>query len=189
MDVYEAITSRRSVFKFKPALVPNETIVRIFAYGCWAQNHHLTEPWRFTVIGPETKEILAKRYAEIQIAKGRDDADEETKKTLGDSGYAKFQSKPTVIAVSCRQDGDETRNKEDYAAACCAMQNIALAAWAEGVGMQWTTGPITFEEATYQLLDIDSKSESIIGFYYTGYPEAVLPGKRKELGELLKYTE
>lgn len=189
MDVLEAITSRRSVFKFKPEPVPNEAIEAVFAYGRWAQNHHLTEPWRFTVIGPETKEILARRYAEIQVAKGRDDADAETKKMLGDAGYAKFQSKPTVVAVSCRQDGDETRNKEDYAAACCAMQNIALAAWADGIGMQWTTGPITLEEATYKLLDIDPATEYIIGFYYMGYPAEVLPGKRKEIGELLKYTE
>jgi len=39
------------------------------------------------------------------------------------------------------------------------------------------------------LLGIDQETEYIIGFCYTGYPEEVLPGKRKELGEVLRYTE
>jgi len=189
MDALEAITSRRSVFKFKLEPVPNDVIERIFSYGCWAQNHHLTEPWRFVVLGPEMKETLAKRYSEIQRAKAADGADDEAKQALADAGYAKFQSKPTIVAVSCLQNGDETQNREDYAAACCAMQNIALAGWAEGVGMQWTTGPITLEDATYELLGMNKDSEYIIGFMYTGYPEEVKEGRRKALGEVLRYTD
>lgn len=189
MDVLEAIASRRSVFKFKPEPVPHEVIERIFSYGRWAQNHHLTEPWRFVVIGEKTKEILAKRYAEIQRGKAAEGADEAAKQALADAGYKKFHSKPTIVAVSCLQDGDEVRNREDYAAACCAMQNIALAGWAEGVGMQWTTGPITLEDATYDLLGLDKEREYIIGFMYTGYPEEVLEGRRKEIGDVLRYVD
>ena len=189
MDVLEAISSRRSVFKFKTDPVPSDVIERILSYGCWAQNHHLTEPWRFVVVGEETKEILAKRYAEIQKAKAAEGADEETKQKLADAGYQKFHSKPTIVAVSCVQDGDEVKNREDYAATCCAMQNIALAAWAEGVGMQWTTGPVTLEESTYALLGMDKDREYIVGFMYTGYPDEVLVGRRKEVGEVLRYTD
>ena len=189
MDVLEAIETRRSVFKFKPEQVPNETIEKIFAYGRWAQNHHLTEPWRFVVVGPETKEILAKRYAEIQKSKAAEGADESAKQTLAEAGYAKFHSKPTIVAVACRQDGDDVRNKEDYAAACCAMQNIALAGWADGIGMQWTTGPVTLEDETYGLLGLDKDNEYIIGFMYMGYPEQVPEGRRKEIGEVLRYTD
>ena len=81
-----------------------------------------------------------------------------------------------MVAVSCVQDGDEIQNREDYAAACCAMQNVALAAWSEGIGMQWSTGPITLEDETYELLGVDREKEYIIGFFYTGYPEEVLDG-------------
>lgn len=189
MDVLEAISSRRSVFKFKPEPIPNETVEKIFSYGRWAQNHHLTEPWRFVVVGPKTKEILAKRYAEIQRAKAGTGADENAKQALADAGYQKFHSKPTIVAVSCVQDGDEVKNKEDYAAVCCAMQNIALAGWAEGVGMQWTTGPVTLEDATYGLLGMDKDKEYIVGFMYMGYPEEVLEGRRRELTEVLRYTD
>ena len=189
MDVLEAIASRRSVFKFKPEPVPNDVIERVFSYGCWAQNHHLTEPWRFVVVGEETKEILAKRYAEIQKSKAAEGADDDAVQKLADAGYQKFHSKPTIVAVSCVQGADEVRNKEDYAAVCCAMQNIALAAWAEGIGMQWTTGPVTLEASTYALLGMDQDREYIVGFMYTGYPEEVPVGRRKALGEDLRYTD
>lgn len=188
MEVLEAITSRRSVFKFKPEPVPIETIERVCGYGIWAPNHHLTEPWRFIVLGTETKETLAKRYSEIQADKAADQANEAARQALADAGYKKFHSKPTIIAVTCVQDGDETQNREDYAATCCAMQNIALAAWAEGIGMQWSTGPITLEDATYELLGVDREQEYIIGFFYTGYAEEVLEARRKPVGEVFRHT-
>ncbi len=188
MEVLEAITSRRSVFKFKPDPVPIETIQRVFSYGIWAPNHHLTEPWRFIVLGTETKEKLAQRYSEIQRAKAADSADDEARQALADAGYKKFHSKPTIVAVSCNQDGDEVQNREDYAAACCAMQNVALAAWSEGIGMQWSTGPITLEDDTYDLLGVDKDREYIIGFFYTGFPEEVLNAKRKPFDEVFRYT-
>tara|TARA_Y100000588_G_scaffold198643_1_gene212437 strand:- start:8815 stop:9384 length:570 start_codon:yes stop_codon:yes gene_type:complete len=188
MEVLEAITTRRSVFKFKPEPVPIEAIQRVFGYGIWAQNHHLTEPWRFIVLGTETKEALAKRYSEIQEAKAAEGVDDAARQVLADAGYKKFHSKPTIVAVSCVQDGDEIQNREDYAAACCAMQNVALAAWSEGIGMQWSTGPITLEDETYELLGVEREKEYIIGFFYTGYPEEVLEGKRKPFEEVFRYT-
>lgn len=188
MEVLEAITSRRSVFKFKPEPVPNDLIERIFSYGVWAPNHHLTEPWRFIVLGKQTKKTLAKRYSEIQAAKASEGADDAARQVLADAGYKKFHSKPTIVAVSCLQDGDDVQNREDYAAACCAMQNVALAAWAEGIGMQWSTGSISLEDATYELLGVDKDKEYIIGFFYTGYPEEVLDGRRKPLDEVIRFT-
>ena len=85
-------------------------------------------PWRFTVIGEETKLTLADRYREIKIEDTPDHVDAENLAKIGELAYAKFMSKPTIVAVSCLQDGDEQRRREDYAAACCAMQNVQLAA-------------------------------------------------------------
>ena len=189
MDVLEAIHTRRTIFKFKPGGVPKDVIEKIYEAGLWAPNHHLTEPWRFVVLGEETKEILAQRYSEIQEDKAAKGASDEARRILKEAGYAKFMSKPTIIAVACLQDGDEIKNREDYAAACCAMQNVQLAAWAEGVGMQWSTGPITLEENTYKLLGVDTENEYIIGFFYTGYPDEIPEPRRKPLEEVLSWTD
>lgn len=189
MDVMEAIRTRRSIFKFKPEPLSQDVITRIFEAGIWAPNHHMTEPWRFVVLGDETKEILAQRYSEIQAAKAAVGATDDARKALKDAGYAKFMSKPTIIAIVCLQDGDDVKKREDYAAACCAAQNIQLAAWAEGVGMQWSTGPITLEENTYKLLGVDGEKEYVIGFFYSGYPEEVPEPRRKPLSDVLAWTK
>lgn len=189
MDVMEAIRSRRSIFKFKPEPLSKDVIERVFEAGIWAPNHRMTEPWRFVVLGEQTKETLAHRYSEIQEAKAAAGASDDARQALKAAGYAKFMSKPTIVAVACLKDGDEVKQREDYAAACCAAQNIQLAAWAEGVGMQWSTGPITLEENTYKLLGIDFENEYIIGFFYSGYPEEILEPRRKPLAEVLSWTE
>ncbi len=62
MDVKDAILSRRSIFKFKEEPVPNDVIEKIFSYGIWAPNHHVTEPWRFTVIGEKIRQILSDAF-------------------------------------------------------------------------------------------------------------------------------
>ena len=69
MSVMEAIQSRRTIFKFKPDPVPKNILEDLLYAGIWAPNHHLTEPWRFTVIGEEVKLKLAERYGAIQIEK------------------------------------------------------------------------------------------------------------------------
>ena len=188
MDVLEAIRSRRSIFRFKPGPVPRDVIERIFEYGTWAPSHHMTEPWRFTVIGEQAKETLARRYAQMRMAQAPDHVDAENRKKIGEANYGKFMSKPTIVAVSYVQEGDAQQRREDYASACCAVQNVALAAWQEGVGMQWSTGPITREADTYTLLGIDPDREEIIGFFYTGYPAEVPAQKRKPLCEVLRWT-
>ena len=112
MDVKDAILTRRTIFKFKQEPVPNDVIEQVFSFGIWAPNHHVTEPWRFTVIGGETKLILADRYREIKMEDTPDHVDAVNLAKIGELAYEKFMSKPTIIAVSCIQDGDEQRRRE-----------------------------------------------------------------------------
>jgi nitroreductase len=188
MHVHQAIRTRRTIFQFKPEPVPVERLEAVLAYGVWAPNHHLTQPWRFTLLGEETRQTLAQRYGEIQTTKAPPDSDEALRQKLRAAGVAKFLSKPTIVAVSCIQHGDEQERREDYAATCCAMQNIQLAAWADGIGMQWTTGPITRELDTYRLLGIDPEQEYILGFLYVGFPDESPTRDRKPLTEVLRRT-
>ena len=98
-------------------------------------------------------------------------------------------SKPTIVSVSCIQEGNDQRQREDYASVCCSMLNIQLAGWEQGIGMQWSTGGITLEQGTYDLLGIDSENEYIIGFYYMGYPEEIPTPKRKPLPQVLRWVD
>ena len=188
MDVHEAIRTRRSIFQFQAEPVPYEILERLLGFGIWAPNHYLTEPWRFTIVGEAVRQALAERYGELQKTKAPADAGDEIRQRLQASGTVKFLSKPTVVVVSCLQQGDETRRREDYAATCCAVQNIQLAAWAEGVGMQWSTNPLIHDPPAYTLLGIDPEQEAIIAFLYMGYPAEIPTPKRRPLAEVLRRT-
>ena len=50
---------------------------------------------------------------------------------------------PGWVVVTCAVADDELTRLEDYAACCCAIHNFSLYLWATGVGMKWSTGPIT----------------------------------------------
>lgn len=189
MDVLETIRSRRTIFDFQPDPLPRNLLESLLALGIWAPNHHITEPWRFTILGAQTKQTLAEIYAELRLQKKvAHGADDSQIAGLRAKAVAKFLAKPTIIVVSCLQQGDDQRKREDYAATCCAIQNIQLAAWAEGVGIQWSTGPIIADDRTYALLEIDRDEEEIIGLLYMGYPAKTPNTRRKPLQEVLRDT-
>jgi nitroreductase len=68
------------------------------------------------------------------------------------------------------------------------MQNVQLAAWELGVGVQWSTGPITMQKETYELLGADQAREYIIGFFYMGYPREIPSPRRKPLGDVMRWS-
>jgi nitroreductase len=167
MELLEAIYKRRTIKDFKPDPVARETLERALTAGTWAQNHRLTQPWRFIILGPETHKALAEIF--------------------GDSKQ-KILSKPHIVAVTFQLSNDPQQRIEDYAATCCAIQNIQLAAWAEGLGMQWSTSKVSRNSSTSALLKINPAEEEIVGLLYFGYPANIPdPYPRKPLEEVTRH--
>lgn len=154
MDVNQAIRTRRTIAKFRDGAVPAAMLESILAAGIWAPNHHLTEPWQFVILGPETQGKLAILFGELKAAKvPTEDTARYTR--VREEHERKFRAFPTVVAVAVSREGDEIRRREDYAATACAIQNIQLSAWAEGVGVKWSTSGVIRDPITYHLLEID----------------------------------
>lgn len=186
MDLSEAIFSRRTIKDFKSDPVPSVVLDRALTAGLWAQNHRLTEPWRFTILGPETHRALAVDFAESQaaVAIPATDADTARRDKVRADALAKLVSKPCIVAVSQRL-GEAAQRQEDYAAIACAIQNIQLAAWADGLGMQWSSGKIIQRPETYTLLGIAPDEEELVGLLFFGYPASVPAAHpRKALAEV-----
>ena len=179
MDVVEAIRTRRTIAKFHPDPIPADDLTRLLALGVWAPNHHLTEPWRFVILGPQTQQRMAERYAAWRMDKAPP-GDTERRERIREENTRKFMANPTVVAVAVALDGDEQRRREDYAATCCAIQNIQLAAWAEGVGVKWATAGVIRDPLAYELLGLDPARCEIVGLLYVGYP-AEIPVKERKL--------
>jgi nitroreductase len=58
MQLEHAIRTRRTHKAFAPDPLDAATLDELFELARWAPNHHLTNPWRFRVLGPRSRERL-----------------------------------------------------------------------------------------------------------------------------------
>ena len=95
-----------------------------------------------------------------------------------------------MIAVTSKKTKEDAfREKEDYAATVCALHNMVLSLWENGVGSQWSTGSITRDAETYEILSIDSNTEEIIGFVKAGYPVKIREVRKKPVVDIVNYLD
>ena len=181
--VIDTIQTRRTIKEFRSDPIPEETLWRILDAVRWAPNHRLTEPWRLTIIGKESREGLADALA-AQAASGQDLSVVAKAKT---EARRKVMSSPVLLAVTCRLEGNPAQQAEDVAAVCAAIQNLQLAAWSEGIGSHWNTGKVTRLPETAALLGLSERSEQLVGFLYLGYPAQVPePPNRRPIQDFVR---
>lgn len=137
------LRSRRSIFSFEARPVPADLLRAALDVGRFAPNHKLTEPWRFTVVGDETRRLIEPEWSGFAASRLPEDATPARRDEARRTSLEKLRSKPTIVIVSQTVDPDVVRREEDYAAVAVAIQNIQLAAWALGLGCQWSTSPAT----------------------------------------------
>ena len=58
MELEQAVRSRRTHKAYGTEPVAREVLEELFELATWAPNHHLTNPWRFRVLGPASLERL-----------------------------------------------------------------------------------------------------------------------------------
>ena len=125
MDVYTALHSRRTVHDYADTSIEVDVIKRILAAAHMAPNHKMTWPWRFTVVGKDTRAGLLPIAYRLKNA---------TSEKMQARIRAKLLNPAALVVVTQVTVEDDFRRKEDYAATCCAIQNLQLAAYAEGLG-------------------------------------------------------
>ena len=182
-DVQRNLISRRSVFTFRDDPVDQSCLELAFEAARHAPCHRQTHPWRFYVMGTETRAALLPEIDRMLAAKGG-----EPDPQARDKAHDKIMLPPRLIAVtSARSPDDPFRAEEDYAATTCAIHNLVLSLWDQGIGAQWSTGPITRAEAAYHALEIDPEKERLIGFIKVGYAAEVPQRRKKPLEEVRFY--
>lgn len=187
MDVYEAIRTRRNIKLFRPDPVERVVIERIVDAGRWAPNHRLTEPWFFTVLTGRAKAELAELRRRIVTEKNAHLGEEESRRR-GDNAYREMIIPPWIVVVSQRLAEDPETRREDYAAVACAVQNILLAATAEGLGSYWGTGPLTRSPEAKAYLGLP-ENHDIVGIVFLGYPERIPQPSRKPLSAVSRWMD
>ncbi|MFK7844531.1 MAG: nitroreductase [Rhodothermales bacterium] len=174
----QIIVSRRTIHKFLPAVPSKEIFLKSIDVARWAPNHKLTEPWRFYLIGNETKEAIAHLNARIVA--------ERKGPEVAKAKLAQWLAVPSMVVATYKKAGDPCREKEDYASTCCAIHNMSLYLWSEGIGMKWSTSKSTQSPEFLDLLAIDAAREEVVGLLWCGYPADVPEKTRKPVGSIVR---
>ena len=172
MDVEKAIRTRRTHKAFGPRAVEPALLDELFELASWAPNHHLTNPWRFHVLGAGTRARLMALAASEQAG-----------------AALKLQRAPTLVAVAAVQSGDPRQDREDLLATAVAAYLVLLGAHARGLAGYWRTVALLEDPRGRAILGL-AASESPVGLLYLGEPvqEQRVP-ERAARGEIVRYLD
>jgi len=187
MEVKEAIKTRRSVRKYKDKSVPKETILALLKAASLAPSATNRQPWEFVVVhrshldtlDPVLRKAFTERVASVSEGTMRQairdlpiPVDESGDKVKGlGHFYRTFGGAPVAIAVCVPKEEDPWAWKNNISDASAAIENLILAAWDQGLGTCWLTGPLkTRAAAIAALLDI-AEDREIVAIVSLGYPD------------------
>lgn len=181
--VQSVLRERTTVHDYSDAPLPEGALERALEAALAAPNHRLTEPWRFVRLGPEAREALAGISADLKGRKRGSPLDAAASKEL----LAGYLRPPELLAVVEVLSADPAVERENYAAVACAIQNLGLSLWAEGVGSKWSTGGVTSEPATYTQLGLDPAAVRIVGLLWIGRAAVPVnkPRRRRSVSDVL----
>ncbi len=166
-----AIRARRSVGRSEGEPSP-DAIRELIETAIWAPNHHLTQPWTFTVVRGRARADLGNFWARTR-------ADELGLAGPQRDGFVAGESQkplraPVLVIVSARTDDDPVVAAEDFAATAAAVQNLLLAATARGYAAMWRTGDMAYHPKVKEFLGLDVR-ERIVAVVYLGERGTVEP--------------
>ena len=169
MELDELIRTRRTQKAYEPGPVAPATLDELFELARWAPNHHLTNPWRFRVVGPRALEAL-------KVAAGPESA-------------PKLDRAPTLVAASVVQCGDRVTDDEDFAAGACACYIVLLGAHARGLDGYWRTPEALRTPEGRAAVGIP-EGEKVLGLLHLGRGKGAKSApERAPVGEFATYLE
>ncbi|MBI5428762.1 MAG: 5,6-dimethylbenzimidazole synthase [Nitrospinae bacterium] len=142
--LYEAIYKRRDVRHFTSRVVDPAALGKILHAAHHAGSVGFMQPWNFIVIDdPETKRKVKKNFQSANSAAALN-YQGDRKKLYGSLKLEGIVEAPINICVTCDSSrlgphvlGRDTIRETDVYSVCCAIQNLWLAARAEGLAVGW----------------------------------------------------
>ena len=169
MNVSDAIAQRRSIKKFQDRPVTREEIEALLDAAVLAPNHHLTQPWRFYVLGPDSRRRYGLALGERKARKLPDPAAADAMRERTAAEHVAF---PALIAVAMVLDEKPETREEDYAAVMQAVGNIMLTAVERGLGTHVRTGAVMDDPAARAAVGVRD-GERIVVMLSVGVPAEV----------------
>ncbi|MGZ4290702.1 MAG: nitroreductase family protein [Gaiellaceae bacterium] len=141
--------ARRTHKAFGAEPVPRETLLELFELARLAPNHHLTQPWRFRVLGPESLARL--------------------KEAAGPSEAGKLDRAPTLVVASAALSGELIQDEEDVCATASAITLVLLGATERGLASYWRTPGILRTARGREAVGVPD-GERVLGLIHLGSP-------------------
>ncbi|MGR8950223.1 MAG: nitroreductase family protein [Gammaproteobacteria bacterium] len=177
----QLICDRRTVHDFVDKPVPTEDVISAISAARWAPNHLRTEPWQFYLLSRSQAEQICK----LNTALVRDKKGDK----IADIKHRRWLAMPGWLVLTCPKNDDPIREREDYAACCCAAQNLSLVLWERNIGVKWTTGAVTREAGFFDIIGAEFETTFTVGLFWYGYPKTVPDQHRRPLEEILVIGE
>jgi nicotinate-nucleotide--dimethylbenzimidazole phosphoribosyltransferase len=144
--LYDVIGARRDIRRFRAEPVPDTTLNAVLSAAHAAPSVGHSQPWRFLVVrDPATRERAALMADRERLAQA-DRLTPDSARRLLDLQLEGIRDAPLGVVVCCdrRTDaagvlGRATFPDADLWSCACAIQNLWLAARAEGLGVGWVT--------------------------------------------------
>jgi nitroreductase len=145
----ELAAARRTHKEFAGEPLECETLLELLAVARFAPNHHLTQPWRFRVLGPHALERL--------------------KECAGPSEAVKLGRAPTLVLASVALSGELVQDEEDVCAGAAAIMLVLLEATERGLASYWRTPGILRTARGREAVGVDT-GERVLGLLHFGAP-------------------
>lgn len=172
MDLYQLLESRRSIRRYTEEPVPDETLEKLLHAARLAPSWANKQCWRFIVLSePERKEKLAASMPDNNPCKRA------------------VAAAPLVIVLCADPEASGKADGKEYYLldAGLAMQQLMLAAHAEGLGTCWVA---LFDESPAREACKVPEPYRVVAFTPLGTPaRRPSPRPRKELSEIVFHEE
>lgn len=154
-------TRRSASAQLLSAPGPSEAeIEQILHLGARTPDHGKLFPWRFVVLGPQSRAELSEALAALAETQGRVDKDLAV--------LAKLANPPlTIMVVSTPIQGHKVPVWEQQLSAGAVCMNIEHAADALGYSASWITDWYSYDPAAVALFGVQD-GETIAGFIHLG---------------------
>ena len=143
--VYRVLAERRDIRRFRPDPVPEGVLRRVLAAAHQAPSVGLMQPWRFILAREDATRIAVRQIAQRERLRQADRFGPRASQFL-DQKIEGVVEAPLGIVVCCDHGdpdaevlGRGTIPETDVYSTACAIENLWLAARAEGLGVGWVS--------------------------------------------------
>ena len=168
MDALNALHSRVSHPRVSGPVPSEAQLQNMFLAALRAPDHGQLRPWRFLRIEGEGLARLADLFAAAALAEDPQLSADKVESIRGKALRAPL----VIVAISTAAEHPKIPVLEQDIAAGCATHAMLIAAYAQGIGAVWRTGPMSTHPIVMEGLGVKAQ-EKVLAMLYVGQIEGV----------------